>query len=94
MVVPKVSILGPLLFNIFINDMLFFVSKFNICNFTDDNTTRFCGKMLGHIFTNLKFDLGHILKQFKANSLKPNPGKFQFMIMASNAGIEVNLFLD
>ena len=74
--------------------MLFFVSKFNICNFADDNTIRCCGKMLGDIFNNLKFNLGHILKQFKVNSLKPNPGKFQFMILASNTGIEVNLFLD
>ena len=74
--------------------MLFFVAKFNICNFADDNTVRYCGKMLGDIFNNLKFNLGHILKQFKVNSLKPNPGKFQFMILASNTGIEVNLFLD
>ena len=48
--------------------------------------------MLGDIFNNLKFNLGHILKQFKVNSLKPNPGKFQFMILTSNTGIEVNLF--
>ena len=43
---------------------------------------------------NLKFDLGHILKWFKVNSLKPNPGKFQFMILGTNTDIKVNLFLD
>ena len=43
---------------------------------------------------NLKFDLGHILKWFKVNSLKPNPGKFQFMILGTNTGIKVSLFLD
>ena len=36
--VPQVSILGPLLFNIFLNDMLWFVEKTDICNFADDNT--------------------------------------------------------
>ena len=68
-------ILGPLFFKIFINDMLFFVSKFDICNFFDDNTLSCCGKMLGYILHNLKADLVHILKWLKVSSLKPNPGK-------------------
>ena len=42
----------------------------------------------------LKFYLGHILKWFKVSSLKPNPGKFQFMILRRNTDIKVNLFLD
>ena len=87
-------ILGPLLFNIFINDMFFYVSKFHICNFAVDNTLSSCGKMLGDILHNLKLDLGRILKWFKVNSLKPNLGKFQFMILATNNDIKVNLFLD
>ena len=32
------SILGPLLFNIFINDIFFFIEKSEICNFADGNT--------------------------------------------------------
>ena len=32
------SILGPLLFNIFINDLFFVIQKSDICNFADDNT--------------------------------------------------------
>ena len=82
------------MFNFFINDMLFFVSKSDTCNFDDDNTTYFCGKILGHILHILKFDLGHITKQFEMNSLKPNPGKFQFMILEINTAIKINLFLD
>ena len=50
--------------------------------------------MLGDILHNLKFDLGYILKWFKVNSLKPNPGKFQFMILETNTDIKVNLVLD
>ena len=74
--------------------MLFFVSKSDICNFADDNTLSFCEKMLGDILHNLKFDLEHVLKCFKVNSSKPNPGKLQFMISGANTDIKVNLFLD
>ena len=38
--------------------------------------------------------LGYILKWFKVNSLKQNPGKFQFLILGTNTDIKINLFLD
>ena len=40
------SILGPLLFNIFIKGIFFFVEKSEICNFADDKTVYSFGKDL------------------------------------------------
>ena len=69
--IPQRSILGPLLFNIFIQ----------ICNFADDNTLYSCDRILLCIKENLIFVMKNILFWFRTNSLKPNAGKFQFMIL-------------
>ena len=50
------SILGPLLFNIFINIFLF-IEKSDICKFTDDNTLFSCGYNLSVILKSLEHDM-------------------------------------
>ena len=35
---PQESILGPILFNIFINNIFMIIEQSDICNFADDNT--------------------------------------------------------
>ena len=42
--VPQGSILGPILFNVFINDLLLFIKETDICNFADDTTLYASGK--------------------------------------------------
>ena len=71
---------GPLLFNIFINDILFFVENSEICNFVDDNTEYLCGKDLLKIKEDLICTMKNI-RRFRLRALKANPGKFQFMIL-------------
>ena len=78
------SILSPLLFNIFINDLFFSVTKSEVCNFVDDNTLYSSNKDLDHVFNNLYYDLNNVLNWFKFNSLKANPDKFQFIVVGAN----------
>ena len=82
--VPQGSILGPLLFNIFVNDLFLFIEKTKICNFADDNTIYSCNNNLQTILKNLKHDMVNVLKWFKVNSMKANPKKFQFMILGKS----------
>ena len=61
-----------------------FIENCEICNFADDNTLYSSGVELSSILENLKHDTKTILKWFRINSLKANPGKFQFMILGKN----------
>ena len=83
--IPQESVLGPFLFNKFINDIFTIIEQSDICNFADDNTLYLCGKRLAEIKENLVSDTKSILNWFRLNSLKANPGKLQFMILGDKS---------
>ena len=79
--VPQGSILGPLLCNMFINNLFLFVEKANICNFADDNIIYGSNNNLQTVLKNVKNGMINALKWFKVNSMKANPKIFHFMIL-------------
>ena len=82
--IPQGSILGPLLFNIFINDLFGFILDTDVCNFADDNTIYACDNTLEAVLNRLNLDVERINKWFVNNSMVANPSKFQLMYLGTN----------
>ena len=83
--IPQGSILGPLLFNIFINDLFFVIEKSDICNFADDNTLYSCVANLKRVSENVEHNASKLLYWFKTNSMKANPEKFEFIMLSKKS---------
>ena len=55
-------ILGPLFFNILLNDLLLINLRSVVCNFVDDHTLYYCGETTLNVIKNLQSDLKIVLK--------------------------------
>ena len=83
--VPQGSILGPLLFNIFINDLLldFHDTNVGVCNYADDNTIYASGKSVLEVKQKLEKSLAFMSDWFKKNGFQLNADKCQFIVFGS-----------
>ena len=82
--VPQGSILGPLMLNIFLNNIFFmFISKCSLCNYADDNTLYCTGKDLNQIKRTLEMDFMILHQWLHKNHMKVNPGKCHYMVIGS-----------
>ena len=82
--VPQGSILGPLLFNIFINDIFYFLDKSNIANYADDNSLYAIDDNVLDLLKILNSETSTVLKWFKVNEMKPNSEKCRLIIASNN----------
>ena len=86
--IPQGSILGPVLFNVFTNDLLLFIKETDICNFTDGTTLYACGKELDIISFKLEIETNRVIQWLKDNEMVANPSKFQLMFLSKYKNIK------
>ena len=79
--VPQGSILGPLLFNIFVCDLFEFINKdVNIASYADDNTPYKTAKLPEEVIRSLENTSLDMLSWFSNNGMKANPDKCHFLL--------------
>ena len=78
---PQGSILGPLLFNIFLNDIFFFVNDSNITNYADDNTPYAAEDSVEKLLETLERETNILIEWFEVNEMKSNSNKCHLIIV-------------
>ena len=92
--VPQGSILGPLLFNIYINDLFLFSQHFNMANYADDCSPYEFSDSIDEVILKLQNDSLSLIEWYESNYLKPNPDKWHLLLSDKREDIFIQIGTD
>ena len=79
--VPQGSVLGPLLFNIYLNDLFLLIRSTAVCNFADDTTLFASKKDLNSLIKRLEHDSLLAIEWFGKSYMKLNQEKCNLLVL-------------
>ena len=82
--VPQGSVLGPLLFLVYVNDLPNCIRNCNTLQFADDTTVYVSGSNIAQLFTKLNSDLNILSDWFNSNKLSLNVNKSNYMLFSKS----------
>ena len=94
--IPHGSILEPIFFNIFMNDIFFLLGS-DLHNFADDNTVTAVGETIQDLINSLEVKTCNAIEWMKDNDMIANPNKFKSIVLTktdhNTAGIRPNPYV-
>ena len=85
--VPQGPIIGPLLFNIYVNDIFFFINEESIANYADDNTVYAINNQIDTLINILEEDTTILINWFMLNYFKMNADKCKLLVTNYKEGV-------
>ena len=82
---PQGSILGPILFNIFISDLFLVIKDVDFASYADDNTIYQSGRTVDDVINGLQVSAEKVFQWFSDNQMKGNTDKCHLIMSTNNA---------